>query len=110
MADPMKVDPNSGVEHAAVLSLKEARAIFNRAWEPMIEHGVHLANRPFETDGVTEGIVIVARGEAARMLQRFCRTEIPGADGSPPPGREADRVPSAPPSTAGLGRPEISGR
>lgn len=90
MADPMKVDPNSGVEHAAVLSLDEAQAILDRAWEPMIDAGVHLASRPFETDGATEGIVIVARGEAARMLQWFCREEVPGADGSPPPGADSE--------------------
>lgn len=86
MADPMKVDPTSGVEHDAVLSLDEAQAILDRAWGPMHEQGVHLANRPFETDGATEGIVIVACGEAAGMLQRFCREQVPGADGSPPPG------------------------
>jgi len=86
--DPTQVDENSGVRHDDVFPVEDAQAILDAVWGPMHEHGAHLANRPFETDGVTEGIVIVACGEAARLLQEFCRNKIPSADGSPAPGAQ----------------------
>lgn len=79
--DPMKVDPESGVNHADVLSQEEAQEILDKVWEPMIETETHLTVRRFRDgpDGPVEGVVIVARGEAARLLSEFTPT-VPSFD------------------------------
>lgn len=74
--DPTKVDERSGVEHDAILTDEDCRALLYRAWGPMHEHRVTIQARPYERDGVTEGIVIVARGETARRLQTFAHDDL----------------------------------
>jgi hypothetical protein len=80
--DPMKVDLDSGVKHADVLSLEEAQEVLDKAWDSMVETETHLAVRRFldGPGGPVEGIVIVARGEAARLLSDFTPT-IPSLGG-----------------------------
>lgn len=102
--DPMQVDQQSGVEHAEVLSIEESGEILAKCWDPMVETNTHLAVRRFHydasiPDAPVDGIVIVARGEAAQMLSDFTPT-IPSF---------ADAPTAEPPPTPGLGRPEVSG-
>jgi hypothetical protein len=74
--DPMEVDQRSGVKHADVLSQAEAQEILSKTWDPMVETETHLVVRRMHDgpDEPVEGVVIVARGEAARLLSEFTHT------------------------------------
>lgn len=69
-------------DHEAVMTADDAARVFERAWVAMHDAGVHLHARRYAYAGRSDvdGIVIVARGTAARMLDA-CLAEIPDYDG-----------------------------
>lgn len=79
-------DPGDcGESCGTIVSNDDCWTLLEKAWAPMHEQGVHVHARGWRTaaDGPIDGVVVVARGQAARMIHRFVDEHVPPFEGQP---------------------------